>query len=105
VEELSEDRFEDFIGKNSCALVDFFAPWCGPCRAMGPAIETLAEEFAGRAAIGKVDVDQCPALAERFAVRSVPTLIFFRNGEAVETLTGARSKEELGRKLAAHMDV
>jgi thioredoxin 1 len=72
---------------------------------MGPAVESIAEEFAGRAAVGKVDVDRCPALAERFAIRSIPTLIFFRDGEVVETLTGARSKEELVRKLAAHVRV
>jgi thioredoxin 1 len=81
-------------------LVDFWAPWCAPCRAVAPALEELAREHAGRARIVKVDVDQCPRTASAYGIRSIPTLALFRGGEQVEVLVGLQSKERLGGLLA-----
>ncbi|MDR1438076.1 MAG: thioredoxin [Puniceicoccales bacterium] len=97
--DLQQIDFHDFIQKNVLALVDFYAPWCGPCKAMAPAIDSLAQEFNSQVAIAKVNIDEAPNLGEELSIRAVPTIIFFKNGVAVETLTGARTKAELTEKL------
>jgi thioredoxin 1 len=83
-------------------LVDFWAPWCAPCRAIGPTIEALAAEFAGRVKVGKVNVDEQPELAERFGVSSIPTLIVMSGGRVVEQRVGALPKPALASLLAQH---
>jgi len=80
-------------------LVDFWAEWCAPCRAIAPALEQLAAEYAGRARVVKVDVDRCPATARRFGIRSIPTLALFQGGEPVETTVGLQGKDRLARLL------
>lgn len=84
-------------------LVDFWASWCGPCRMVGPIVEALAEDFDGRAGVGKVNVDEEDDLARQYAVMSIPTLIVFKNGEAVERVVGARSQGELSELLEKHI--
>jgi len=85
------------------AVVDFWAPWCGPCRFVAPVIDALAEEFRGRAKIGKLNVDENPATASRYGIRSIPTIGIFRDGEPLEGLVGAVSKEALESVIEKHL--
>ena len=80
-------------------LVDFWAEWCGPCKMIAPALEQLAEEFDGKAKIVKLNVDDHPAIAGEYGIRSIPTLLFFRDGKVVEQLVGAAPKGALAEKL------
>ena len=80
-------------------LVDFWAEWCAPCRALGPTIDELADDFADRAKVAKVDIDAAPELASRYGVASIPTVIVFRGGEPVERITGLAPKERLADLL------
>jgi thioredoxin 1 len=83
-------------------LVDFYADWCGPCKMVAPIVAELADEFAGTFKIGKLNVDQEPGTAEKYRVMSIPTLIIFKNGTAVETIVGAVPKKTIQDKLEAH---
>ncbi|QDH13694.1 thioredoxin [Formicincola oecophyllae] len=76
-------------------VVDFWAPWCGPCKMLGPILEDVAKEMQGRLKVVKVDIDQSPELASRFGIRSIPTLILFKNGEAVAQQMGAMPRSQL----------
>lgn len=97
---LTDQNFEQEVLKsNQPILVDFFAPWCGPCKMMAPIIEELAKEIKGKAKIGKLDVDKNQETAQKYNVMSVPTLIFFKDGQEVERMMGVQSKETLIKKL------
>ena len=97
---LSTESFNDEIAGASTALVDFWAPWCGPCRTMGAILEELADEVDDNTKIFKVDVDENGPLAGQYGVRSIPTLLIFKNGELAETMVGITQKDELKAKLA-----
>lgn len=84
-------------------LVDFWAPWCGPCKAMAPALQEAALAFEGRAQVVKVNIEEAPALAARFQIQSVPTLLVFRQGQVVERAVGARSRQGLEQLLTSHL--
>lgn len=82
-------------------LVDFYADWCGPCKMMAPMIEQLAEEYAGKVKIGKINAEDNPDTAEKFDIMSIPTFVFIKNGEMVESMTGGTTKQVLAQKLDA----
>lgn len=97
---LTEKNFEEEVLRSPVpVLVDFWATWCGPCRMIAPVIEEIAREYSGRLKVGKVNVDEEPALAARFRVNSIPTLILFRDGEAVNGAVGYMPKAQIEAML------
>jgi thioredoxin 1 len=100
---VTDDNFaEEIATVASLAVVDFGASWCGPCRIIGPFVDQLADEYAGRVKVGKLDVDDNPRTAAQFGVRSLPTVLFFRDGKVVDQVIGAVPKQVLERKIAEH---
>lgn len=105
IREVNEDNFEQVVLQSDRpVLVDFWAPWCGPCRALAPTLEAIATDWAGRARVVKLNVDVSPSSAERFSVRAIPTLILFKNGREVGRLLGAVNKTEIARKLDHYIE-
>jgi thioredoxin 1 len=96
--ELTASNFADTINEG-VALVDFWAPWCGPCRMIAPVIEELAADFEGKAKICKVNTDEEQDIAVKYGIRSIPTILFFKNGEMVDTMVGAASKQAFADKI------
>lgn len=95
VVELTDQTFETQLKQGLPVLVDFWAPWCGPCRAVAPVIEKLAADYQGRLAVAKMNVDENQQTPSKFGVRSIPNLIFFKGGQVAEQVVGARSESEL----------
>ena len=100
---LTDSNFQaEVLGSGDTpVLVDFWAAWCGPCRMIAPIVEEVAGEFKGRAKVGKLDVDANPQVAMQFGIRSIPTLLFFKDGRVVDQLVGAVSKKVLADRLEA----
>lgn len=97
---LSEANFQsEVIASKTPVLVDFWAPWCAPCRSLSPIVDAIADDFAGRAKVAKVNVDDAPALAERYGIQGIPTLLYFRDGRVLDQVMGGAAKGELAGKL------
>lgn len=100
----TDANFDEMVGgAEGLAIVDFWAAWCGPCRMVAPIIEELADEYEGRMTVAKLDVDENQQTAMRFGVRSIPSILFFKNGEHVDTVIGAVPKPHLERKIQEHL--
>ena len=101
--EITDASFADLIKSDTPVLVDFWAEWCGPCKMIGPVVEEIAGEFEGKAIVGKLDVDANSAVPASFGIRSIPTLMIFKNGVMVDKIVGAVPKHILTSKLEAHL--
>lgn len=100
----TDSNFESDVLKSAqLALVDFWAEWCGPCRMLGPTIEALADEYAGKMKVYKMNVDENPGTPSRFHIRGIPTMIFFKNGQAVDQLVGNQSKDAINQVIQRHL--
>jgi thioredoxin 1 len=101
---LTDATFDQVIGTSDTpVLVDFWAPWCGPCRAVAPTVAQLAQEFSGRALVAKLNVDENPRTAQRFGITGIPALYIFKRGQVAERLVGAQPASALRQALARHI--
>ena len=105
VVEITDQNFSDIVeGSDGLTMVDFWAEWCGPCRMVAPIVEQLAEDYGDEGlTVGKLDVDQNPDVTVRFAVRSIPSVLFFKDGQHVDTVVGAVPRPALEAKVKEHM--
>jgi thioredoxin 1 len=107
VTEVSNVRDEDFetlvIQSDKLALIDFWADWCHPCHMLAPRVQAIAEDYEDRIFVGKMDIESNPITPHRYMIRSIPTLLLFKEGELIERLTGVRSKEEIQSIITAHI--
>ena len=96
---VTDTNFSDILATDKLVMVDFWATWCGPCRAIVPVVEELANEYEGRAVIAKCNVDECQDIPMQYGIRNIPTLLFFKNGQLVDRMVGAAPKSELAKKI------
>jgi thioredoxin 1 len=106
VTEVSDNNFEqDVLKSDQPVLVDFWAAWCAPCRMLAPTVEAVAEKYAGNARVVKLNVDENPAVSQRYGIKGIPTLILFKGGKEEERVVGATSKDAISRMIDKHMSV
>ncbi len=101
--ELTDANFKaEVLDSDKLTVIDFWAEWCGPCRAIGPVIEELAKEYEGKVTVGKVNVDHNPQVSMNYGITSIPAILFVKNGEVVDKLVGAQPKANFVKKIEAH---
>lgn len=101
---LDDSSFFQTISKFPLLLVDFWAPWCGPCRMMSPLIDQVGKEYMGKLVVGKVNVDENPTISRQFGISSIPTLILFKKGQAVNKIIGSVSKNKIDEMVSMHIE-
>jgi len=101
---LTDANFAEAVNKYPLLVVDFWAPWCGPCRMVSPVIEQLAREHAGKVVFGKLNVDENPRIASAFGIQSIPTIAIFKNGRNIDGFIGVTSKSQMQTKILSHID-
>lgn len=101
---VTDSNFNEIVNKNSLALIDCWAPWCGPCVVISPIVEELAKEYAGKVLFGKLNVDENPRTAERFRIFGIPTLLIIRNGKEVDRIVGLVPKDQIEARLKKHLE-
>jgi thioredoxin len=102
---VNDDNFQSIVKANELLVVDFWAPWCGPCRMIGPVIEQLASEYAGKVTFGKMNVDENQIVPNSFGIMSIPTIVVFYRGKAVETITGAYPKTHIESTFKRYLKI
>lgn len=101
--EITDSNIQQYLDGDKLVVVDFWAPWCGPCKVIAPVIEELANEYEGQAFIGKCDVDENTDLPATYGIRNIPTILFFKNGQVVDKHVGAATKSVLADKIKANL--
>jgi thioredoxin 1 len=104
VVEVTDQNFQEVTGGPGLSMVDFWAVWCGPCRIVAPIVEQLADDYAGKVTVGKLDVDNNQRTATQFNVRSIPTILFFKEGKQVDQVIGAVPRAALESKIRQHLN-
>ena len=104
VQTFTDGNFDDSVLKSGApVLVDFWAEWCGPCKRLGPTVDALATEYAGKVTVGKLNVDENPTISSKFQIRGIPTILIFKGGQVVESVVGLAQKEDLKKVLDKHI--
>jgi len=104
VQTFTDGNFEETVLKNGVpVLVDFWAEWCGPCKRLAPTVDALASEYAGKVAVGKLNVDENPTVSFKYQVRGIPTLLLFKGGQVVESIVGLAPKDDLKKVIDKHV--
>ena len=104
VQTFTDGNFDDSVLKSgNTVLVDFWAEWCGPCKRLGPTVDALAAEYAGKVTVGKLNVDENPNVSSKFQIRGIPTLLIFKGGQVVESIVGLAQKDDLKKAIDKHL--